>query len=69
VSVGVRVSDHFELSPSISALFLVAPRVPRWDSTMGIDASTDGYAVFDADSATGSVVFAVTAGLTARYGF
>lgn len=69
VRVGLRLGSHVELSAGVGALLLISTAPRTWDAAVPVNAGSDGYASFGPEALTGSVLVAVTPGLSARYDF
>jgi tetratricopeptide (TPR) repeat protein len=69
VRIGMRFSEHIELSAGVSMPIFVAPSTPTWNADHAINAFSDGYGTFEADALTNSIVYAIAPGLSARYDF
>lgn len=67
--VGVPLGRRVELAVGVESLILFSPSKPRWDATHGFVAGSDGYSTFAADTLLGSVLIALTPGLSARLDF
>jgi hypothetical protein len=77
--VGVHLTEHLGLGVSLSGLLLVAPRVPQWNPTLVLDphgkelgqgaGGQNRLGYFDAETITGSAIFAVTESVSVHYDF
>jgi hypothetical protein len=67
VRVGMRIVDRLEVSAGISMLLLVTPEAPAWNEAHAINASSDGYGQFGADTMSSFLLYAATPGVSVRY--
>lgn len=73
VRLGYKFTDNFEASLGLQAFLLIATQQPAWgqklDKPIELDAKSVGIATYPQDTLTGSVVFLLVPGISARYDF
>ena len=70
-SIGIRVTDQFELSAGLQALILINATQPKWgaDEDPMVVVPKDGLSSYPDESLAGGVVVVIVPGISARYTF
>ena len=69
---GLQITDHLSVGLNLSALVVIAPKVPTWTQNMLVNAhgdSIDKLATFEKQHITGNSFFTMSQGLYVQYGF
>jgi hypothetical protein len=69
VRVGLRLSEHIDLSAGVQALMLVAIKQPTWNATIPLDAGPGGIGGYRADPLMGQFVLMLAPTVSVRYDF
>ena len=70
--IGLQITEALSVGVTISAMVLVAPKIPVWTDEMAVNVhsqDTDQLGGFTADKIMSGVLFAMNQGLYVQYGF